>query len=156
MHKIYTDQGKFDFLYNIPQIIFSSLISYSVDYLISYLSLSEQDIILIKKLKKVKKNKKIKKMVSTVLSRLSIKFGFFFPISFIILLLFGFYVTCFCVVYKNTQIHLITDSVISFCLSMVTPFLIYLLPGILRIQSLKVKSKTRKIIYKFIILFKTT
>ena len=145
MHKIYIDKGKFDFIYNIPQIIFSTLISYSIDYLISYLSLSEQDIILIKK---VKKNKKIKKMVSTVLSKLSIKFGFFFPISFIIVLLFGFYVTCFCGVYINTQIHLITDTGISFCLSLVTPFIIYLLPGILRIPSLKFKDKKGKIMYK--------
>ena len=45
MHKIYIDKGKFDFIYNIPQIIFSSLISYVIDSLINYLSLSENDII---------------------------------------------------------------------------------------------------------------
>ena len=62
--------------------------------------------------------------------------------------MFGFYVTCFCYVYKNTQIHLITDTGISFGLSLVTPFAICLIPGILRILSLKANNKKRKIMYK--------
>ena len=147
MHKIYIDEGKFDFIYNIPQIIFSTLISYSIDYLICYLSLSEQNVLRIKNMKAQKK-KIIKQKVSAVLSKLSLKFRLFFPISFIIVLVFGFYVTCFCGVYKNTQIHLITDSGISFCLSLITPFIICLLPAILRIISLKNNNKKRKIMYK--------
>ena len=123
------------------------LISYGIDFLISYFSLSEQDVIRIKNMK-IKKKKNIKQKVSVILSKLSLKFGFFFPISFIIVLIFGFYITCFCGVYKNTQIHLITDTGISFCLSLITPFIICLLPGILRIVSLKVNNKKRKIMYK--------
>ena len=147
MHKIYIDEGKFDFIYNIPQIIFSALISYSIDYLICYLSLSEQNVLRLKNMK-IRKKKNIKRKVSAVLSKLSLKFRLFFPISFIIILVFGFYVTCFCGVYKNTQIHLITDTGISFCLSLITPFIICLLPAILRIISLKKNNKKRKIMYK--------
>ena len=54
MHKIYIDEGKFDFIYNIPQIIFSTLISYSIDYLICYLSLSEKDVLRIEDKKEKK------------------------------------------------------------------------------------------------------
>ena len=147
MHKIYIDKGKFDFIYNIPQIIFSSLISYNIDFLISYLSLSEKDVLRIKNMK-IKKKKNIKEKVSAVLSKLSLKFGFFFPFSFTIVLIFGFYVVCFCGVYKNTQINLITDTGFSFCLTLITPFIVCLLPAILRIVSLKANDKKGKIMYK--------
>ena len=78
---------------------------------------------------------------------LKIKFFFFFIISFILLLLFGFYISCFCGVYVNTQIHLIKDSIISFGLSFIDPFIVYLIPGIFRICALK--SKNMECLYKF-------
>ena len=151
MHKIYIDKGKFDFIYQIPQIVFSFLISYVIDSLINYLSLTENDIIKIKddKIDHNTVNIKVKK----VISRLKIKFSLFFIFSLIIILLFGFYLTCFCGVYKNTQIHLITDSGISFSLSLVTPFIINLFPAILRIISLKAKNKNRKLLYKLSSIF---
>ena len=151
MHKIYIDKGKFDFLYNIPQIIFSSLISYGIDYIIGYLSLTDQDIIKVKYLKKKVMYKKYKDRLSAfiknILSKISIKFIFFFIISYIIILIFGFYLTCFCGVYKNTQIHLITDSGVSFGLSLVTPFIISLFPAIFRFASLRAKDNNRKLMY---------
>ena len=148
MHKIYADHGKFDFLYNIPQTVMSSLISYGLDSLIGYLSLSEQDVILLKNAKKKKNSHKVDKIQKIILSKLSIKFAFFFLVSFIVVFGFGFYVTCFCGVYKNTQIHLITDTGISFGFSLITPFIINLFPGMLRIPSLRAKNKNRKLMYK--------
>ena len=146
IHKIYIDQGKFDFLYQFPKVVFSSLISYVIDSLINYLSLSENDITKMKKDKIIKDNVdgKIKKVILS----LTIKFALFFIIDLIIILVFGFYVTCFCGVYINTQIHLITDTGISFCLSLVTPFIIILFPCIFRIISLRDKNKNRKLMYK--------
>ena len=159
MHKIYTDHGKFDFLYNIPQIVFSFLISYGLDSLIGYLSQSEEDVIRIKNAKKKKKKKKeedkdkkntikFSVLIKKVLYKISVKFVFFFLISFIIVLVFGFYITCFCGVYKNTQIHLITDSGMSFGLSLVTPFIISLFPAFFRIPSLRAKNQNLKYMYK--------
>ena len=51
-------------------------------------------------------------------------------------------------IYKNTQIHLITDTGISFGFSLVTPFIIIIFPAILRIISLRAKNKNRKLMYK--------
>ena len=151
MHKIYIDKGKFDFIYQIPQIIFSSLISYVIDSLINYLSLSENDIIKIKEKKEVHTNVNIK--VKKVILRLKIKFSLFFSFSLVILFAFGFYITCFCGVYKNTQIHLITDTGMSFIFSLVTPFIINLFPSIFRIISLRDKNKNRKLMYKLSSIF---
>ena len=45
----------------------------------------------------------------------------------------------FCAIYVNTQIHLIKDTLISFGISLLYPFVIYLLPGIFRILALSNK-----------------
>ena len=57
MHKIYEDKGSFNFLYQLPQIIYSSLISAAFSIIIEKMALS-QGVIL--DLKKIKKTKQIK------------------------------------------------------------------------------------------------
>ena len=52
MHKIYEDKGKFNFLYQIPQILYSTIISKLIDSLIKTLALSQDDIIELKQEKK--------------------------------------------------------------------------------------------------------
>ena len=42
MHKIYEDKGKFNFLYQIPQIIYSTLISIVISIIIKKLALSQK------------------------------------------------------------------------------------------------------------------
>ena len=48
-------------------------------------------------------------------------------------------ITCFCAVYVNTQIAFIKDSISSFVLGLLYPFLLYLFPAILRLISLRAK-----------------
>ena len=82
---------------------------------------------------------KEKKLIKT----LKVKFALFFIFAFILLLLFSYYITCFCGIYANTQIHLIKDSLISFGLSLIYPFGLCLIPGIFRIPSLHAKKKIK-------------
>ena len=144
MHKILEDEGKYNFIYQIPQIIYSSLISIFINAFVKFFALSERSIL---KLKNRKKNNNFESKKKRLFFILKIKFALFFVISFIFLLVFSYYVICFCGVYINTQIHLIKDSVISFGISLLYPFGIYLLPGIFRIFALKNKKKDRSIIY---------
>ena len=44
-HEIYTDKGSFDFIYQVPQIIYSSLISIILNAIMKYLSLSQKNIL---------------------------------------------------------------------------------------------------------------
>ena len=90
---------------------------------------------------------KFSALMKKLIKNLKIKFFLFFVLSFILLFLFGFYISCFCGVYINTQIHLIKDTLISFGLSFVDPFVIYLLPGMLRIPALSMKNG--ECLYKF-------
>ena len=79
--------------------------------------------------------------------KLKIIFLSFFIISSIFLLFFWYYISMFCAIYKNTQIHLIKDTLISLGLSLIYPFGIYLLPGLLRIPSLSNKHSNRICLY---------
>ena len=53
----------------------------------------------------------------------------------------------FCAVYKNTQLFLIKDTLISFGLSCLYPFGIHILPGLVRIPSLSNRIGDRKFLF---------
>ena len=62
----------------------------------------------------------------------------------------------FCAIYINTQRHLINDSLISFGLSLIYPFGIYLLPAFFRKLSLSNPKSGRSYLYKlsqFLLIF---
>ena len=142
MHKIYEDNGIFNFAYQINIIIYSSIISFVITSIIKFLSLSEKNVLKIKTEENINNLDNISKNELNCLKK---KFILFFIINFLILLLFWYYLGCFGAVYKYTQIHLIKDTLISFGLSLVYPLLLNLLPGIVRIPSLK---KGNKFLYK--------
>ena len=146
MHKIYEEKGKFQFLYQLPQILYSCLISSVFNIPLNILALSEDDLL---KLKKDKSNVNLEQKQKDLFKKLQIKFLLFFIISTIFVLFLWYYISMFCSVYVNTQMHLIQDTLISFGLSVVYPFGIYLLPGIFRIPSLADRKKRK--IYFYII-----
>jgi hypothetical protein len=143
MHKIYEDKGKFNFLYQIPQILYSTLISKFIDGFIRKLALSQDNIV---DLKQEKEN--LDKKYIQIKRILKIKFIFFFLISFVVLLFFWYYIVCFCGIYANTQIHLIKDSAISLLTGLFIPLAMYLIPTIFRISALKAKKPSRAFLYK--------
>ena len=146
LHQIYEDKGEFNLIYQIPQILCSTIISSVINSLIKFLALENNNIVVLKNAKTkddlITKEKNIYK-------KIKLKFCLFFIIVFILLFLFMLYVSCFCGIYVNTQIHLIKDTIISFSLSLIYPFGILLIPGIFRISALKAKKKDKKYLYKF-------
>ena len=144
MHKIYEDEGSFNFIYQLPQIIFSTIISAIINAIVKFLSLSEKKILSIKD-----EQNNVKLKASKVLKCLTIKIILFFILIFSFLLFFWYFLSCFCAVYINTQISLINDTIISFGLSLLYPFIINLLPGISRLYALYTQNKDKKCIYNF-------
>ena len=146
MHKIYQDKGQFNFLYQIPQILYSTFISRFIDSLIKNFALTQDNIVEIKQETELKnlelKHKKLLKV-------LKIKFIVYFILTFITLIFFWYYLSCFCGIYINTQIHLIKDTIISLITSLLIPFGLFLVPGIFRIPALKQVKQNRKCLYKF-------
>ena len=141
MHEIYIDKGEYNFVYQLPQIIYSTMISSFINLLIKYLSLTEKIFVTIKNNKDIKIRKEI--------ILIKIKMILFFIISYILLFFHWYYLSCFCGVYKNTQIILLEDTFISFCFSLIYPFGLSLIPSVFRILSLKDKTKKKKLAYQF-------
>ena len=80
---------------------------------------------------------------------LKIKFILYFISSSLLLVFFWFYVSMFDAVYRHTQFLLLADTVIGFAFSMITPFVIYLIPGLFRIPALTAPKKNRRWLFNF-------
>ena len=146
MHKIYLDEGNYNFIYQIPQILYSSVLSGILNAVIKFLALTQKNFI---KIKQEKEFENLIKIKNSIIKNLRVKFISFFIISFLLIVFCFYYISCFCGIYINTQIHLIKDSIISFSGSLIYPFGIYLIPGIFRLFSLKTKKPSHELLYKF-------
>ena len=139
MHKIYEDEGKYNFSYQFPKILISAISSTIILRIILItLVLTDKSILQVKLQMTRKLAISIKKKF---LKCINIKFAIFFILNFILLVLFWYYLTCFNAVYENTQIYLIENTMISFGISFIYPFIINIIPSILRISSLDKKDK---------------
>ena len=130
MHEIYKSKGSFNLEYQLPKIIYSSFISTVLNILFKKLALSNYAIINLKR-------------------NINIKLIFYFILSFFCILFFWYYIAMFGAIYRNTQLHLLKDTLISFSISLISPFFIYLLPGFFRIPALANKNKKRICLYNF-------
>ena len=154
MHKMFLDYGKYNFIQQIPQIIYSTLVSKLIEILLCFLSMTDNYCYQIKKSKnlnrnKIKKSKNLNRnKIKKIKKLIKIKIIFFYIFT---LVMFGFYwylITCFCAVYKNTQMAFIKDSLSSFILDNIIPLVIYLIPSLLRMISLKKNLLCSKHLYQ--------
>jgi len=83
MHKIYEDQGSFNFIYQLPKIIYSSLISSFLNSILKLLATSQEAILDLKK-EKENLNEKAEKLKNKLLS----KFILYFIIIYLCFVLF--------------------------------------------------------------------
>ena len=143
MHKLYLSYGKYDFIQQIPQILYSNIVSKILEIFLCYLSLTDKPIFEIKKL--VLHNYS----ANTTFKRIYIKLLIFFIFTFIFILFNWYVVSAFCSVYKNTQFSYIKDWIYTFILGILFNFAIYLIPSGLRLYALKKSnSKGASFIYK--------
>ena len=142
LHKIYLDQGVYNIRYQITKIIICFIISHIIFSIIKYFSLSEREILKVKY--EIDIDNAIEK-ADEVKKCLIIKYTCFFILSLALLIFFWYYLSSFSAVYKNSQIYLILNTVISFGISFLYPFIINLVPCIFRIISLK--NKNRKFLF---------
>ena len=134
MHQIYEDGGKYNIIFQFPYITYSAIISTVVLRIILVtLVLTEKSILEVKnqtmRILAIDKKKSVLKCVI-------IKFIIFSVLNLILLVAFWYYLTCFNALYANTQVDLIINSVISFGLSCLYPFLINIIPAVFRMDSL--------------------
>ena len=145
MHQIYEDQGKYNFTYQLPYILISALTSTIIlRVMLQGLVLSDKSVLKVKF--QPTKNLAIN-MKYQILKCINIKLAIFFILNFILLILFGFYLTCLTGRYQNTQIHIIENTAISFGFSLFYPFIINIFPSFIRTLSLDNKSNNKSCLY---------
>ena len=145
MDQIYEDNAVFNFLFQLPQILYSSVISSLIDIILHKLTISEEQIL---EMKKEKDLEKCKQKANKIKNSLKLKLIIFFVLSSILMLFFWYFISCFCAVYGNTQHILIEDTFISFGTSMIYPFGLKIIPTIFRIPALRAPKKDKKYFYK--------
>ena len=143
MHKIYLDYGKYNFIQQLPQILYSSLVSLIIEIIIGILSYTDINIYQVRQIKQATLDK-----IQIIMKKIKIKLIVFFIITFLLFLFYWYFISAFCAVYNNTQIIYIKDFISSFCIGLLYPFIIQLVFALIRIFTLREKTKVRSLIYK--------
>ena len=143
MHKMFLDYGKYNFVQQIPQIIYSTIVSQLIELLLCFLSLTDKHYYQVKE-----SNLKNANDLIEIVKCIKIKINLFYIFIFIVFIFNIYIVTCFCAVYINTQSAFIKDSVSSFALGLLYPFILYLFPALLRLISLKYCKGKLSAVYK--------
>ena len=144
MHKLFLSYGKYDFIQQIPQITYSTIISQIIEVFLCFLSLTDKYIYQIKSDLINGNFVNIKNLIKSMRIKLIIYFIFIF-------LFFGIYwyiISVFCGVYRNTQITFIKDSIISFSICLADPLILYFFSACFRFCSIKDSKKRFKCLYK--------
>ena len=148
IHNVYIKKNKYDFINKFPKILFSTICTQVINFILKYLALSQKKINQI-----INENISKKNFISyfkNLKKELKIKAILFFLFLYLFSLLFWFYLSCFCYIYCNIQINLLYDTLLSFALSMLYPFLICIIISLIRIYSIK---KNNVCIYKLTSIF---
>ena len=134
MHRKYTQGENFTFVQKLPQLLFTLIAAHIIEVILCFLSMTDTQVYEIKELpvKEKKKGQKIMDIISCIKRKLTS----FIIFTFILFLFFWYFISAFCAVYQNTQKIYLRDSMISFAISLIDPFIIYGFTSLLRCISL--------------------
>ena len=133
MHHLYVNNGEYSFVQQIPQILYSLIVSHILEVFLCYLSMTDTSVYQIKGLSKEEKSGE---KILDIIECMKKKLVGFFVFTFFLFLFYWYFISAFCAVYQNTQKIFLRDSLTSFINSMIDPFLIYGITMILRLSSL--------------------
>ena len=145
MHKIFINYGKYDIFQQIPQVVYTTIITNLIEVFLCFLSLTDTAMYEIKRLKF--SNKKIINEIK-IIKCVKLKLFFFYLFTSIFFFINWYLVITFCAVYPNTQMIYIKDCIFSFVISLFLPFILYLFPSSFRICALRGIKEGSKCIYK--------
>ena len=144
IYQINQDQGSFNLKTRITRVIYSAIISVMISFVVELIGFTHKNII---KLRNYKDINEAKKSVEGLIKKLKIKYVFYWGIIIFFNIIFFYYITAFCAIYSIIQTHMISDSLISFLLSMSYSIILSMISSIIRVFSLKKENKFRHFIY---------
>ena len=127
-----------NYLANLLHSFLSSIFVTIIVIMLKFLCLTHGSI---RGLKKLETGDKIRQKSVWTIRCIKIRICVYYILSYVFLLVFGYYVGCFCAIYKNTQLDLIISMFTSWGLSQFYPFMICFATTITRMIALKGKCK---------------
>ena len=144
LHELYLSKGAFIIFHHLQKILLGTFVSLIIKYLLLWTIFTEKNFLRLKnKITSGKYDRYNKEM-----ALLSLKSAYFFPLSIIILVFFWLYIMCFGSVFKNSYIHILKITIISFGAHLILPLIYNIIPCIFRACSLG-GSKNREYLYRF-------
>ena len=123
---------------NIANSVYSSILSNALLIILKFICLSHNSI---RSLKKIDDINLAQKKSEGVLRCIKARIIIYYILSFIFLIIFGYYILCFCSVFENTQIELVRSTFTSWLISLLYPFIICFFTSIIRALSFKCNSQ---------------
>ena len=142
MHNVYQSGGKYNFFEQLFQMVISTLVSQLLQIFLNYLTMTDIDYYRIKSINTCNIKKET---IFAIIRCIKYKIIIFYIFTFMLFLFYWYVIAAFCAVYENTQTIFITNSLLSFSMGIVYPFILYFIPAGFRIISLN--SKNLKFIY---------
>ena len=137
IHDLYLSQGKLGIFYTLKKIGYMILFSTIIKNITIRIFFTEYDIIAIR----VEEEFITKKKISDIFTQVTIKCYLFFVLNILNLIFIWVYLASFFTVFKNTQFFVIKNTIISFGISLFSPFILGIFPALLRIMSLSNREK---------------
>ena len=142
--KIYKSKNSNNFIYNLPKIFYSFLILLFFIVLFVKIFLNKNSIKNVIK-KHIKNPFNFEEKLDKKLKKIKIKNITFFIITFLLEILFLYYITIFGEIYKNNKKEILLSSIYSILLIIILPFFYCLILSLLKYYSIKNKNE---ILYK--------
>ena len=134
INEIYDDRGKYSLKLQILNIFISSILFSFTIILIRFVITCHKKLI---KLKNMEDYEEAQKESFYINKCLIITYTIFFWVGVVLLIFFWYFMTCFGAIFHYTQNHCFLNAFISFCFSMIYPFIYCLIPALFRYLALK-------------------
>ena len=123
---------------NIDNTVYSSILANTLLIILKLLCLTHNSV---RKLRKINDVSMAQEKSVSVLRCTKARIIIYYILSLFFLIIFGYYVLCFCAVFENTQIELVKSTFTSWLMSLFYPFIICFITSIIRAASRKCESK---------------
>jgi hypothetical protein len=141
LHDLYLLQGKISIFHFINIIIYTTIISTTIKNILLLIIFTESNIISIREDYEYNINEKVRQ----VLAIIRVKCCLFFVLMILTLSFLWIYLSCFFSIFRNTQIFVLKNTLISFGISSVIPIILGIFPCIMRCFALINREKQDRV-----------
>ena len=143
LYELFISKGKIDIFHDYYRLIIITLICQAIKIILLLRVFTEGDVISIRNSNSNKKWEDITK----ALIRINIKCHLFFFFSILTLCFYWIYIACFFTIFKKTQFYVMINTLISFGISLVLPFVFGFFASFFRIIALANRIHPKRILF---------